>query len=693
VLIALEVFAAPRTQVQLILDKQRARPGETVWAGLRFQMASNWHTYWQNSGDSGAPTTVHWSLPRGITAGSIQWPVPEKHVTADLTTYVYYGEVILLVPLALSQDLAPGPYDMHADVTWLECETLCVPGEASMQAALIVAQESNPSPQAALIESWRGRLPKTRDDLPLKVRWDSPSAGNTRVLNIEWPTHALPPAVDFFPLTGEGYEVVAGVERHAGADGTLQWRIKVRKSGPQWPSKIPGLLLIKEAGQTASTGYQVKLIPQAGGMAPGLGVSGHFLKMLLYAFLGGLILNVMPCVLPVIALKILGFVNQSRETRQRIRIFGLLYAGGILVSFLLLAGIVIGVQAAGRRASWGMQFGNPQFLVVVCALVTLVALNLFGVFEVVLGGRVMGAAGELAAREGKAGAFFNGVLATLLATPCTAPFLGSALGFAFFQPPAFIALFFLTVGAGLAAPYVILSWQPGWLKFLPKPGAWMVRLKVAMGFPMLATAVWLFFMVVRHYDKRSLWLGLFLVLMAMAAWIYGEFVQRGRSHKGLALMITLALLVGGYVYALEHQLRWRSPVSVRNDAESLQETPDGIPWRKWSPQAVDRARAEGKVVLVDFTADWCLICYANQKLSLEIRSVRAQLEKINAATLLADYTKPAAAPEITDELNRFGRAGVPLVLVYPRQTNRPPIVLPEWLTPQIVLHALEEAAR
>jgi thiol:disulfide interchange protein DsbD len=410
--------------------------------------------------------------------------------------------------------------------------------------------------------------------------------------------------------------------------------------------------------------------------------------MLFYAFIGGLILNIMPCVLPVIALKILGFVSEAKSSPARVRALGGIYAVGVLFSFLALAAVVIGVKAAGNQAGWGMQFGNPVFLVCLTTLVMLVALNLFGVFEVILGGRALGAAGELASRHGAAGAFFNGVLATVLATPCTAPFLSIALGFAFAQSAAVIVAVFLTVGLGLASPYVLLCWNPAWLKFLPKPGAWMEKFKIAMGFPMLATVVWLFNVAGSSYGKNVLWLGVFLVVVAFAAWIFGEFVQRGRTRKTAAAIVTALLLIGGYLFALEKELDWRAPITAA-PAGSLKESANGIDWQPWSSEAVTAARAAGKPVLVDFTADWCLTCQVNKKTSLEVESVRTQLKTLGAVALLGDYTHFPAA--ITTELQRFNRAGVPLVLVYPKNPDAQPIVLPEVLTPGIVLDALERA--
>ena len=278
----------------------------------------------------------------------------------------------------------------------------------------------------------------------------------------------------------------------------------------------------------------------------------------------------------------------------------------------------------------------------------------------------------------------------MLATPCTAPFLSIALGFAFAQSAAFIVLIFLAVGIGLAAPYVVLSWNPAWLKFLPKPGAWMEKFKIAMGFPMLATGVWLFNIAAASYGKNILWLGVFLVIMAFAAWIFGEFVQRGRKHKTAAAIVTLILLIGGYAFALEKQLDWRAMLPEADSTGSLKESVDGIDWQRWSPEAVAQARSEGHPVLVDFTADWCLTCQVNKKTSIEIPSVRAKLKAINAVAFTGDYTR--TPDNITTELQRYNRAGVPLVLVYPKDAAAPAIVLPEILTPGIVLSALDNAS-
>jgi thiol:disulfide interchange protein DsbD len=498
-------------------------------------------------------------------------------------------------------------------------------------------------------------------------------------LLIEWNSALAATEPDFFADANEKFEVPTATEIISGSGNQLKIRKLVKKSEGAWPTTVSGLLVQKVGDQTQ--GYEVKLA--VGGASEGAPAAAstttagqNLWAMLLYAFLGGMILNIMPCVLPVIALKILGFVQQAKDSPGRVRQLGLIYALGVLVSFLGLAALVIGIKAAGHQAGWGMQFSSPQFIIGFTVLVTLVALNLFGVFEVVLGGNVMGAAGELASRHGASGAFFNGVLATLLATPCTAPFLSIALGFAFAQSAGIIALVFLTVGIGLAFPYVVLSWYPAWLKFLPKPGAWMEKFKMAMGFPMLATAIWLASLVSEQYGERAWWLGIFLVFVALAAWVFGEFIQRGGRRKGIAAVVALVLLVTGYAWALEGNLRWRAPLDPKASANGpLKNSPEGYNWQRWSTEAVTQARSQGRVVVVDFTAKWCITCNTIVKPALEREALIGKLNAESAVALLADYT--LYPPAITEELARFKRAGVPLVLVYPRDTSKPPIVLPD----------------
>jgi thiol:disulfide interchange protein DsbD len=668
---ASSLSAATRTQARLILSAESARPGEIVTAGVLLKMAPGWHTYWKNSGDSGAPTKIDWQLPSGIKVGEIQWPVPEKLTVADLTTYVYHDEVMLLVPLTLADSVLVGPKEIKARLSWLECEKVCLPGKGDVKATLEVGVNSKPSADVFLFEAWKKKLPRTDSTVSVNAWWERSGDSRSVILEV-----AMKDAEDFFPYANKAFELEGATEKLRADDGKVRLRKWMQKFEGDWPEQLQGIVVgKKEAVQQPAVELNVPIATTspasaAGGVVP-LPESKPLALILVFAFVGGLILNVMPCVLPVIALKILGFVQQGKEAPRQVRRLGLIYGLGVLVSFLVLAVLVIVVKEAGRVPSWGMQFQKLQFLIPMTILVLLVALNLFGVFEVTLSGRAMGAVSELASQGGAAGAFFNGVLATLLATPCSAPFLGVALGFAFTAQPAVILGTLLMVGLGLAAPYVVLSWQPDLLKFLPKPGLWMEQFKKAMGFPMLATVVWLFKLTLNHFSKSDVfWFGVFLVALSMSAWIWGEFVQRATRRRWPGVLVSL--LVTGTVAAM-----------------ALTRPPE-LEWKPWSPEAVAKARAEGRPILVDFTADWCGTCQVNMRTSINIKPVRRTLAKMNAVTLEADFSKEDET--IGKELEKFGRPAVPLVVVYPKDPQKPPLVLPEgYLTPKIVLDALDKA--
>ena len=708
-------LTAHHTQAKLILSADTAKPGDTIWTGVDMKMDTAWHTYWKNPGAAGLATKIEWQLPPGVTAGEIWWPLPEKLPPIEVTTYGYENETMLLTPLTLASNLPVGPLDLKANVSWLECKDVCIPASQDVEVTLNVGSETKNSTDFPKF-IWKDKVPQRNSypelkklgiytDLPFQAWWEQSNDQNVRPLIIRLPHFSHPDLIlsvekaDFFPYASDQFEVQGATEEIPDANAEFHLRKLVKKYSGDWPKEISGVVVLKKGNNREGVEASLKVADKAPANDTILSItsptpalpSQPLWQMLLYAFIGGLILNIMPCVLPVIALKILGFVSEARSEPHRVRNLGLIYALGVLVSFLALATVVIGVKAAGHHAGWGMQFGSTIFIVCLTTLVTLVALNLFGVFEITPGGRVMNAAGQLASRHGAPGAFFNGLLATALATPCTAPFLAPALGFAFAQSASVIVLVFLTVGLGLAAPYVLLSCNPALLKFLPKPGAWMEKFKIAMGFPMLATTVWLFNVASSSYGKNVLWLGVFLVIVAFAAWIFGAFVQRGRTRRGVAMVIALVLLIGGYAFALEKELDWREAMSEISTTGSLKESSNGIDWQRWCPEAVAQARAAGHPVLVDFTADWCLTCQVNKKLAIEVTSVRAKLKELNAAALTGDYTRFPDA--ITTELNRYNHAGVPLVLVYPKNPDAPAIVLPQILTPGIVLDALDRAAR
>jgi len=681
--------AESATRVELWVDQSTARPGSTVTAALRLQMAEGWHSYWRHPGDEvGLKTRVEWTLPPGVKAGAIQWPLPDKTTEKEFDTLTYSGTVVLLVPIEIPAGQALGPMTLKAKVRWLECHEECVPGNTTVETQVTVASLDEVSVHAAEIQSARQRVPRTVQDVPISAAWEASEGVAPRKLVISWKPGSGVSGFDVFPFEAVGGAAPVSVKTEwlDSVNGFLRIRKTVSAGDSGWPDRLEGVLVPKGSAAEPIE-FNVPIVAALAGLAaarPEPVSMAELLIKLLSAFVGGLILNVMPCVLPVLALKVLGFVQQAKEEPRRVRTLGLVYGAGVLVSFLVLAGVALAVQAAGGTASWSAPFQNPIFRVLITVLITLVALNLFGVFELTLGGSAMQKASDLSSKDGWSGAFFNGVLAAVLATPCTAPFLASALAFAFLQPPLVILLFFVAIGAGLALPFVALCWEPAWLRFLPRPGVWMVRFKVAMGFPMLATAMWLFWFTAGRLGESGtgvLWFGLFLVVLASAAWVWGEFVQRSTRGRGWAMVIASLLLLAGYFGFLERQLDWRTPAGRRVK---------GLEWQKWSAAAVEQARREGHPVMVDFTADSCLNCKWNKATAIEIDATRARIKELGVRVFEGDFTD--GDPIIAEELKKHGRRGVPLVLMYSADLAKAPELLPVVLTPSIVAEALQRAA-
>lgn len=711
--LATAVSGQVTTRVRIVPELEQVVPGRSVPVVVELQMAPGWHTYWRTPGDAGQATKVVWDLPKGITAGPLKWPTPERLDEESLTVFAYHGTVRLVSVLELAPDVPEGPLEFTAKVSWLECQKSCIKGAAVVPIRLKVGTLEKAGPEAAVVAAARSAIPVAAQG-GISASWKTPGTeSDDRAALLDFPLEAGTDV--FLDRSPEGQWAARTTESVSG--GVRRFEARFTRFEKAWPNHASGLIVrtlpdgrrvgeefsavLNETGSgiagSATVAASPSSVPAAVSAAtvsaPAAAAAGSsFVGMLAAAFLGGLVLNIMPCVLPVIALKILGFVGQASQRPGRIRAMGLVYGAGVLASFLALALLVIGVKAAGGTASWGMQFQNPRFLLVTTAIVVLVALNLFGVFEVVLPGSAMQSASDLAGREGLGGAFFNGVLATLLATPCTAPFLGVSLGFALSQSSATVVLFFLTAGAGLAFPYVLLCWQPAWLRFLPKPGNWMVTFKVAMGFPVLATGMWLFTLTTPHYGgDRAFWAGMFLVSVGLGAWIFGHFVQHARKSRIGGWVALLGVVGVGYGWFLEGELDWRHP-PVRTRAGGPSSHSGPIAWGGWSPEAVSALRRQGRPVLVDFTADWCTTCQINKRRAIEVAPVVRRIEELKVASLLGDFT--FEDPAIAAELKRFRRAGVPLVLVYPADLNREPVVLPDGLFSQDdLLAALESAAK
>jgi thiol:disulfide interchange protein DsbD len=586
-------------EASLIADTDAIVPDKKFTAGLLLKMSPGWHTYWQYSGDSGIPTKIDWQLPPGFKAGEIQWPLPEKITEeGDLQTYAYRDEVLLLVEITPPEKIDDQKITLAAKASWLVCEKLCIPGKADLALALPVAAQSQ-SANDALFEKYRAQLPKV-SAMPFTYKWKSKP--DSAVFQITG-RNGYPRTTDFFPLPAPGM-VIGHPEIYRNNGDQITIPVTSGKS-----DQLAGVFII---GEGASR--QGWFIPPQNSAPPSSFSAlspqpSALLRYLLLGFFGGMLLNVMPCVLPVITLKIYGFINQAGQSRRRILELGLAYCAGVFAWFLGLAALIVVFGL-----NWSFQFQSKGFIGAMLVICVVFGLNLVGAFELMLPGKLNTKLAGAASKDGLGGAFVHGLFTTLMGSACTAPLLGPAIGFALAQPPPIIFSFFATIAAGMALPYFLLTLNPGWMKFLPKPGMWMVRVKQVMGVLVLATAIW-----------------------------FGHVLWRQVTAK---------------------------PVAFK--------------------PALEAALKSGRTVFVDFTADWCINCKVNEKLVLDSASVQAALKNGDVYFLKADWTNGDA--DITALLKQFGRGGVPAYVIYPAKDAANPVVLPELLTQQIVLDALEKAA-
>lgn len=672
-------------QPSLIADADAVVPGRSIEIGLYLETAPGWHTYWEFPGDAGLATAIEWQLPEGVEAGPIQWPMPVKvTLPGEIVDYAYKGSVLLITRLTIPEDFTGERLEIGAAASWLVCEEICVPGDAELSLTLPVAAEAKPA-NAERFQEFRSRLPSTEAP-PFPVTWSKSADG----FSIEV-QETSGRSIEFFPLPSE--EATVGHPRVEASESGARIAIPVDPAAPPFG----GLLtagegaerrgwLIQAPEETAAAG-RASSMPGSAGIGSGAAAPLTLWTALLLGFVGGLILNVMPCVLPVISLKIFGFMNQAGEAPAKIWHHGLAYSGGVFLWFLGLAAIISGLRLAGEQVTWAFQFQNPVFIVGLSAIVFVFALNLAGVFEIVLPGRAGQAMDRAGGTSGYGGSFFQGVFATLLATPCTAPFLGSALGFAFTRSIFEIFALFAAIAFGMALPFLILSAKPGWMRFLPKPGAWMERVKQFMAFPLFATTLWLLYVLGNQRGLEAvIGVGAFLLVLGLCAWIYGAFCGPFAKVAGRAVGFAAILLfgIGGGILFLGGETLQGDPV-----AKGAPSGKDGIAWVPFSQAELDRLIAEEKTVFLDFTADWCITCKVNERIAIDRPAVRERIRETGTVPMKADWTN--SDPEITAALKKFGRVGVPFYVIYPGGDARNPIVLPELLTEQLVLTALDEA--
>jgi len=683
------IFLAPLASAQnyqsrelvkatLLADTSAIVPGKPFTAGLLLRMAPGWHTYWKFSGDAGLPTEIKWKLSPGWKVGEIQWPIPLKtNDPGDIQTYGYQDELLLMQEITPPAKIDISPVKLSAEANWLVCEKICIPGGANLELELPTSTTADPK-NTDLFARYRRLLPESLpDSKTATVNWSRGGSDlRLKVISERLPNY---PTVDFYPLP-QSNTVVGHPSVESRKANEIIFRIPV-ESPDKSLSPMPGLIVFsKFPNGNDRMAWQLGTLPIAAAQAaqPSRGI----VTFLFFGFVGGLILNLMPCVLPVISLKIFGFIQQAGQSRQKIFRSGLAFTTGIFAWFIALALLLIALKAAGRDATWGgFQFTNAYFVLGLSVIVLVFALNLFGVFEISLPQSMT--RGLLASSERKddLGSFFQGVFATVLATPCTAPFLGSALGFAFTQSAPVILSMFVAVAAGMSAPYLLLSAQPAWMRFLPQPGPWMLHVKQFMGFLLLATLLFLLYVLgAQRGLDGAIWTSCFLLIVAIACWMKGAFVlpTTSASKRTLVLVLMLLLVLASGVYFIGDKFR-----DAKIEIAQTQLTGD---WQPFTPERLQTERDQGHAVFVDFTAAWCLTCKFNEKSVLESAAVREAFQRHGVVKLKADWTN--GDPVITKLLQQFGRPGVPLYVLYPGKLEEP-IVFPELLTKSILLDKLE----
>ena len=684
-------------EAQLITQDQGAAPGATVMVGLRQKIDSGWHTYWRNPGDSGAATSIAWTLPPGWSAGDIVWPAPDRLPLGPLVNYGFSDEVILPVPLKVPANARPGQtYRLTAAVSFLVCSDICIPEDAVLNLDVpVVAAPTAPDPQ------WGAKIAMAVANAPKPGALTATFAGSPETVKLAVAGTPLAGAdmsdAYFYPYEGNVIDHAAAQRIERGPQGlTLTLVSNVAFQMGQPPPTLAGVLALK------SGSYEIAAAPgEAPAGTSGLGPPPGFrtdasgsggpggapiglLVAALLAFGGGLILNLMPCVFPVLSMKAASLAAHASNPAAT-RAQGLAFLAGVMVTFLALAGALIAARAAGEAVGWGFQLQSPAVVAALSLIMLLTALNLSGVFEI--GTSVQGLGSGLASKGGLAGSAFTGALAVVVAAPCTAPFMAPALGYALTQPPLVALIVFAALGLGMAAPFTLLAFMPKLLARFPRPGAWMETFRRALAFPMYAAAAWLVWVLAQQTDAGGLAKMLTAALLvAFGAWLFGRS-QSGANTAPKRWTLTAA---GGVVAVLATVMAVASPYGPAATAAASETAKAGeLAVVPYSPERLAELRDAGTPVFIDFTAAWCITCKVNERTTLARADVIAAFEKTGAVYMVGDWTNRNA--EIAAVLDEFGRPGVPLYLVYGAK-GQEAVVLPQLLTVGVVTQALETAA-
>jgi thiol:disulfide interchange protein/DsbC/DsbD-like thiol-disulfide interchange protein len=696
--------ATDNVRAQLKSEQDSIAPGQSIWIALELDIRDGWHTYWRNPGDSGQATQITWSLPPGLTAGPIEWTTPHRFVVAPLVNYGYAKRAMHLVKITAAPDLkTSAPLDLNAKASWLVCADVCIPESADLDLKLPVTAAGGPKDPAvaALFDAARSELPVA-----------APAASNAKIadgqlvvtLGKEWgETLARIKSLAFYPFD-DGVIEYAAPQTLSRRDGAVDLAVKLGYQPPR-SGTVRGILIATEdAGAPGQNGKEAIDVPIeiaaafSGAPAPASAASPRFapaspivaatatpslVTLMLLAVLGGLILNLMPCVFPVLSIKAISLVARAKTHPAAVRAKGLMFAAGVIASMLVLAGVLLGLRAGGEEIGWGFQLQSPLFVTFMVYLLLAVGLNLSGVFEV--GGSLSGVGDTLTHGDGLRASFFTGVLTTLVATPCTAPFMAAAVGAALTQSPVMALCIFTALGVGLSLPYLALSFAPWLRRALPKPGAWMDTMKQIFAFPMYASAAWLLWVLAQQ--TSSLGLGAALagaLLVAFAAWAYQK--SKGTTAGGrLTAIVTAAAAV---LIAIALPVRLASvasaaPAGAVAAGAAAAGSAGGESWQPYDAARVQALEASGAPLLVNFTASWCLTCLVNERNAFADPAVLAVFRQKGVTLMKGDWTNRDTA--ITEALAHFGRAGVPLYVVYNgKPGSTAPVVLPQLLSAGVV---------
>jgi thiol:disulfide interchange protein DsbD len=688
-------------KARLVSESDGIGAGQSIWVALELDIRDGWHTYWRNPGDSGQATKLVWTLPAGFIAGDIVWTTPHRFVIEPLVNYGYAKHAMHLVKITAPKDLAASsaPLALKAKASWLVCSDVCIPESADLELEVPVTAAAGIDPATAPLFS------AARADLPTAA----PASTAARVddgrliltLGADWgATLERVTSLSFYPYEDGAIEYAAPqtLERHA---GSVVLAMKLGYEPPKSGS-LRGVLLATEQSGSGTISVPIEIsAPLAAGAAGALGAGAAprfapakpagvptdtpaLPMLMMLAVLGGLILNLMPCVFPVLSIKAIGLVEQARKHPAAVRTKGLMFAAGVIASMLTLATVLLALRAGGEQIGWGFQLQSPLFVTLMIYLLLAVGLNLSGVFEV--GGGLAGIGDSLTQGDSYRASFFTGVLTTLVATPCTAPFMAAAVGAAITQSPIVALAIFAALGLGLSLPYLLLSLAPWMRRALPKPGAWMDTLKQVFAFPMYASAAWLLWVLAQQ--TSSLGLGAALagaILVGFAAWAYQK--SKGSSARGR--LVALATSATAVLLALLLPARFADVAVAAPAAGPSAASESSAGWQPYDPGRVRELRASGAPLLVNFTASWCLTCLVNERNAFADPEVQRIFRSKGVTLMKGDWTN--RDPAITQALADFGRAGVPLYVLYNSKPGATaPAVLPQLLTAGIVESAFAD---